>query len=342
MNSHYIDVLKRAEKNHIDSQKLNKNSNVLIIDGMNTYIRTFSASPALNDNGEHVGGFYGFLNTLKNIIKTVNPTRVIIVFDGKGGSQKRKKIYSNYKQGRAIKTKLNRVLELDIDEEQKLLRIQFARLLEYLDCLPVTILSYDYIEADDVIAFITREYFKEKVIIYSNDKDYFQLINENVSVYFPAKFKLYTKDEIINEYKILPENFIWQKVIVGDNSDNVAGIKSIGIGRFNSSFSFLQDRPYNLEEFKKTLFEIDDKVINKVKDSIEIVDRNYYIMQLFDVDISANTKSKIRNILDNEIQEFKKMSLKKLMLEDKITSLIKNYEIWISNCFDKLNNYRNK
>lgn len=342
MNRHYADVLKRAEQNHIDNQKLTKNSNVLIIDGMNTYIRTFSASPALNDNGEHVGGFYGFLNTLKNIIKTVNPTRVIIVFDGKGGSQKRKKIYSNYKQGRAIKNKLNRVLEMDINEEQKLLRIQFVRLLEYLDCLPVTIMSYDYIEADDVIGFITRDYFKEKVIIYSNDKDYFQLINENVSVYFPAKFKLYTKDDIIDEYKILPENFIWQKVIVGDKSDNVNGIKGIGIGKFNSSFSFLQERPYNLDEFKKTLLEIDDKVINKIKDSIEIIDRNYYIMQLFDVDISGNTKSKIMSILDNEIQEFKKTSLKKLMLEDKLTSLIKNYEIWISNCFDKLNTYRNK
>lgn len=342
MKQHYADLLKKIEQNHLNEEKLNKNSNVLIIDGMNMYIRTFSASPALNDNGEHVGGFYGFLNTLKGIVNIINPTRVIIVFDGKGGSQKRKKMYSNYKQGRAIKNKLNRVLELDVDEEQKLLRMQFVRLLEYLECLPVTILSYDYVEADDVIAFIARHCLKEKVVIYSNDKDYFQLIDENVSVYFPAKHKLYTKNDIINEYNILPENFIWHKVIIGDKSDNVTGIKGVGAGKFNSSFGFLKDKAYDLTEFKSALLEIDDKVINKVKESIEIIDRNYYIMQLFDVDISGNTKSKIMAILDGEIQPLKKMSLKKLMIEDKLNSLIKNYEFWISNSFDKLNNYRNK
>lgn len=342
MKHKYAELLKQVEIEHANSSNLTKNSKVLIIDGMNTYIRTFSASPALNDNGEHVGGFYGFINTLKSIIKTISPTRVIIVFDGKGGSQKRKKIYSNYKQGRAIKNKLNRVLEFDIDEEQRLLKIQFVRLLEYLDCLPVTIMSYDYIEADDVIAFITRECLSEEVVIYSNDKDYFQLINDKVSVYFPAKNKLYTKSDIIEEYNILPENFIWHKVIIGDKSDNVKGIHGIGNGKFNTAFTFLKDKPYDLNGFKEKLNEFDDKVINKAKESLAIIDRNYYIMQLFDVDISGNTKSKIMGVLDNEISEFKKMSLRKLVIEDKLNSLIKNYELWISNSFDKLNKYRNK
>lgn len=342
MKHKYAELLKQVEIEHANSSNLTKNSKVLIIDGMNTYIRTFSASPALNDNGEHVGGYYGFINTLKSIVKTVSPTRVIIVFDGKGGSQKRKKIYANYKQGRAIKNKLNRVLEFDIDEEQKLLKIQFIRLLEYLDCLPVTIMSYDYIEADDVIAFITRECLHEEVVIYSNDKDYFQLINDNVSVYFPAKTKLYTKQDIIEEYNILPENFIWHKVIIGDKSDNVKGIQGIGTGKFNTAFTFLKDKSYDLDGFKNKLNEIDDKVINKVKESFDIIDRNYYIMQLFDVDISGNTKSKIMGVLDSEIPEFKKMSLRKLVIEDKLNSLIKNYELWISNAFDKLNKYRNK
>lgn len=342
MKHKYAELLKQVEIEHANSSNLTKNSKVLIIDGMNTYIRTFSASPALNDNGEHVGGYYGFINTLKSIVKTVSPTRVIIVFDGKGGSQKRKKIYANYKQGRAIKNKLNRVLEFDIDEEQKLLKIQFIRLLEYLDCLPVTIMSYDYIEADDVIAFITRECLHEEVVIYSNDKDYFQLINDNVSVYFPAKTKLYTKQDIIEEYNILPENFIWHKVIIGDKSDNVKGIQGIGNGKFNTAFTFLKDKSYDLDGFKNKLNEIDDKVINKVKESFDIIDRNYYIMQLFDVDISGNTKSKIMGVLDSEIPEFKKMSLRKLVIEDKLNSLIKNYELWISNAFDKLNKYRNK
>lgn len=342
MNKKYAELFKQVKEEHVTRANLNKNSKVLILDGMNTYIRAFSASPALNDNGEHVGGYYAFINSLKNIIKIIDPTRVIIVFDGKGGSQKRKKLYSSYKQGRAIKNKLNRVLELNVDDEQKLLRQQFVKLLEYLEHLPVTIMSYDYIEADDVIAFLTTDCLKEDVIIYSNDKDYFQLINDRVSVYFPAKTKLYTKQDIISEYDILPENFIWQKVILGDKSDNVKGIRGVGIGKFNRTFTFLKDKPYSLDEFKSIVSESTDKVINKINESIDIVERNYYIMQLFDVDISGNTKSKIMNLLDSEIPILNKNALKRLMVTDKLNSLIKNYEIWIANTFDKLNYYRNK
>lgn len=342
MKAKYAELLKQVEQEHANGTSLSKNSKVLIIDGTNTYFRTFSASPALNDNGEHVGGFYGFINTLKNIIKTINPTRVIIVFDGKGGSQKRKKAYGNYKQGRAIKNKLNRVLELDISDEQQLLRKQFARLIEYLDCLPVTILSYDYVEADDVIAFITTSCLKENVVIYSNDKDYYQLINDRVSVYFPAKTKLYTSSDIVDEFGILPQNFIWYKVILGDKSDNVKGVQGIGKTKFDTAFKFLSSKPYELDEFKEALNEYDNKIINRVKNSIDILDRNYYIMQLFDVDISANTKSRIREIIDNDTPTLNKHKLKKLMIEDRLNSLIQNFEIWLSNSFDKLHNYRNK
>lgn len=342
MNPKYAELLKQIRNDHAKQATLNKNSKVLIIDGMNAYVRAFSGSPALNDNGEHVGGVYGFMNTLKSIINLIHPTRVIIVFDGKGGSQKRKQMYSNYKEGRAIKKKLNRVLESDVNEEQRSFKLQFMRLLEYLDCLPVTILSYDHVEADDVIAYMATQCLKEEVIIYSNDKDYFQLINDRVSVYFPIKSKLYTKSSLIEEYKILPENFVWQKVIVGDKSDNIKGIKGVGIGKFNSTFSFLNDRPYNLEEFKSIINDIDDKVINKVKESLDIVDRNYYIIQLFDVDIGGSIKTKISTILNEDVQAFDKIHLKKLMIEDRIESLIKNYEFWVSTHFDKLNNYRNK
>lgn len=341
MNSKYAELLKQVETEHANNETLTKNSKVLIIDGTNTYFRTFSASPALNDNGEHVGGFYGFINMIKNVIKSINPTRVIIVFDGKGGSQKRKKVYNGYKSGRAIKNKLNRVLNMEMEDEQKLLRMQFIKLLEYLECLPITVMSYDNIEADDVIAYITMQCLKDNVIIYSNDKDYFQLINDRVSVYFPAKNKMYTKSEMLNEYKILPENFIWYKVILGDKSDNIKGINGIGKTKFESNFSFLSNDIYDLTSFKNKILELDSKTINKVKESFDIIDRNHYIMQLFEVDISGNTKLKILQLLDSEIPQLNRYRLKKMMADDGLNSLIKNFELWISTSFDKLNNYRN-
>lgn len=66
------------------------NDNILIVDGLNIYIRAFAANGAVNDKGVPVGGLVGFLKSLNLLIRETNPTRVIITFDGKGGSLRRK------------------------------------------------------------------------------------------------------------------------------------------------------------------------------------------------------------------------------------------------------------
>jgi len=69
------------------------------------------AVPSMNDDGMHTGGIAGFLKSIGYAIKLINPTRVIVVFDGSGGSQKRRKIYPDYKKGRKTKIKFNRTYE---------------------------------------------------------------------------------------------------------------------------------------------------------------------------------------------------------------------------------------
>ena len=76
------------------------NSRVLIIDGLNLYLRVFAVNGMLNDRGVPVGGIMGFLKSLAYSIREVNPTRVIVVYDGDGGSQRRRKILPNYKSNR--------------------------------------------------------------------------------------------------------------------------------------------------------------------------------------------------------------------------------------------------
>ena len=75
----------------------NRNDRVLIIDGLNTYIRIFSSVPIITENGDHVGGIIGFLRSVALSIREFNPTRCVIVFDGRGGSLRRRKLYSDYK-----------------------------------------------------------------------------------------------------------------------------------------------------------------------------------------------------------------------------------------------------
>jgi DNA polymerase-1 len=342
MNKKYAALFNQVVQEHETQSTIHKNSKVLLVDGLNVFLRAFSANPALNANGEPVGGYYGFLLSLRNSIKLHNPSRVIIVFDGKGGSQKRKKLYAGYKQGKAIKKKLNRAIELTDNEEQHSLRLQFIKLLEYLDNLPVTVLSYDNVEADDVIAYIAKNLCNYKVIIYSNDRDYFQLIDDNISVYFPAKTKTYTKESIIEDYNILPENFIYYKVLMGDVSDNIKGYKGIGKGKFNAHFTFLNTAIFTLDQFIDFCSVSDNKYHKKISEDVDLLKRNYYIMQLLDVDISGDTKSKIREIFNAPINEFNRYQLKKMMAEDLLNGLIINFETWISNTFDKLNVLRNK
>ena len=92
-NAKYLSILEEIKQKGGDSASETANDKVLIIDGLNTFIRCFSAIPTLNDDGAHVGGIVGFLRSIGYAIRTIRPTRTVIVFDGKGGSNRRKKVF---------------------------------------------------------------------------------------------------------------------------------------------------------------------------------------------------------------------------------------------------------
>ena len=81
MDNRFLKMLDELKKEPLD---LNLNSRVLIVDGLNQFIRTFATSPVTNDDGLHVGGITGFFLTIGYAIKHLKPTRVILVFDGRG------------------------------------------------------------------------------------------------------------------------------------------------------------------------------------------------------------------------------------------------------------------
>ena len=94
----YDSIFNQIESDNKTKKNVNINSKILLIDGLNTFIRAFSANPAVNDDGSHIGGLIGFLKSLRYSIAKIKPTRCIIVFDGKNGSNKRRKIFSEYKR----------------------------------------------------------------------------------------------------------------------------------------------------------------------------------------------------------------------------------------------------
>jgi DNA polymerase-1 len=163
----YQALFKQLQKEK-ESINQSPDDHIMIFDGLNTFIRSFSATPSTNEDGEHIGGITGFLYSIGKCVRDFKPSRCIIVFDGVGGSKRRKKIYKDYKGNRANKTRLRRHDHhfANIEQEQEAMRYQFSRLVSYLDALPVTFLSMDGIEADDTIAYIAQLY-KEK----SNKKE---------------------------------------------------------------------------------------------------------------------------------------------------------------------------
>ena len=326
--------------------KTSVNSRVLIIDGMNTFLRVWSMYPTQNDDGLHIGGYTGFLKSMGYAIRKIKPTRCIVVFDGKGGSQRRKKLYPEYKNRSNPKTRLNRAASSDLttSEEQQSMSYQLLKLVEYLNILPVTTICMENIEADDVIAYISTDVITEdinKIFIMSADKDFYQLIDERVQVYSPTKKKIYDVQRVRDELIVHPNNYILYKTLDGDPSDNIKGIKGLGEKKIPKLFPFLIDE--ELENLEK-LFEYAEDNINGDHNYQTIIDKrdalelNFKLMQLKNVDISGTAKCKIQNIVDKKITKLDKMNFIKKFNEDKLSAAFSNYNKWLLETFTVLNN----
>lgn len=334
-------------KDEILDGGLNKtqSSDVLIIDALNLFIRSFSVLPYMNDDGVHTGGISGFLKSLGYAIKLFTPTRCIIVFDGTGGSVKRRKLYPEYKNKRKTKVRLNRTYadNTSADAEERNLRKQLIRTVNYLDCLPLTTMAIDNVEADDVIAYLAQDKFKDNnITIMSADKDFLQLASQRVKIWSPTKKKLYGCAEILTEYGISCENYINYRTLEGDVSDNIKGISGAGLKTIKKCFPiFADNHRYTVDEIcnyadtHKGKYKLYDTILaNK-----NIVERNYQLMQLNDSQIQSFTQLRINEILDQNCKKLNRFEFSKLVTEDKIWNNIPNYQIWLGEVFNRLDNF---
>ena len=346
INKKYLDILKQIDDEHKEFGVLQRNSKTLVIDGLNTFIRSWSTAPNLNDNGDHIGGIVGTLKSIGFAIRTLNPTRVVIVFDGKGGSNSRKEIFAGYKSERGknkIKMRLNRAYEdlMNAEEESASMKRQMHALGELLSCLPVSIMIYDGIEADDVMAYIATTLRKEneKVILMSSDKDFLQLVNKDVSVYSPSKKKIYNIDEVVEEFGIHPHNFINFRMVDGDKSDNVGGVNGLGLKTIIKSFPILTESKVHTTN---TMVEYVNSLPKKTKahelflNNLEICERNRKLMQLSEPEFSGNLRMKIMDRYNEPTVKFDKQTFLKFGLKNKVIDGFKDINDWLKSTFSHL------
>jgi len=341
INQKHLSILEEIKKSGGKVDSGEPNDSVLLIDGLNTFIRVFSAIPTTNEDGVHIGGIVGFLRSIGYTINMVRPTRTIIVFDGKGGSNRRRKIFPQYKMGRKMSHRLNRAHDfLTREEEKKMMIFQLNRCVEYLECLPLTIINMDNIEADDVIGYCAKHIFDKKSTIMSTDKDFLQLIDENIRVYSPTKKKMYDEEKIVEEYGISSHNFLLYRMLDGDVSDSIPGVKGVGLKSILKYFPFLEtSHKYTIQDVIKSARTKKDmyKLCEEITKSADQMALNEKLMDLDNVNISGSSKLKIQTITSKPIQRMIKHKFQKMFLEDKLYTALPNLNSWLHTTFNRMN-----
>ena len=336
MNKEYQKIFDSLKSEKVEESL---NSRVLLIDGLNTFLRAFTAIGWVNKDLSHIGGLTGFLRSLGYIIKLVRPTRVIVVFDGQGSSTNKRYIYPDYKANRG----LNRVTNWDSFESQKdeseAITSQIVRLVYYLKTLPVDLISIDKIEADDVIGYIAGK-LNGEITIMSSDKDYLQLVSDKISVYSPTKKKFYDRDLVLSEFGVTPKNFLTQKILLGDSGDNVPGVKGLGSKTMLKAFPELgTEEEISLDDILSKC-EGKKKIFESIKNYEFQLRINKRLMDLKDPNIPEEAIEEINSVLLEAKKVFNSQDFLDLYREDELGNSIPNVSMWLFNHFNELAKYK--
>jgi len=293
---------------------------VVIIDALNAYLRNYIVNPSLSTNGDPIGGLKGFLGTLQKLSRELKPDHIVIAWDGPGGSERRKRVNKNYKEGRKP-IRLNRSVKILSEEEETKNQIwQQTRLFEFLNEMPVSQIMIPGIEADDIVAYacgVMRDC--EKVIV-SSDKDFIQCCDHETVLYRPIQDKVLNKKSVIEEYGISPNYFALARAIVGDKSDNLAGVPGVGLKTVAKRFPFFEepDRASCFHQLYDHCEQNKDgaKVYRTILENKDLIETNHKLMQLYAPTISPQNKQKIRTALFEMEPQFNKTGVLKMMIED--------------------------
>ena len=160
----------------------------------------------------------------------------------------------------------------------------------------------------------------QKVIV-SSDKDFYQLLEDKTIVFRPTQGEILNKNNIVEKFGIHPTNFALARAIVGDKSDNLEGVKGVGLPTVAKRLPFLsEDKTYTIDEVGEycELSDSNLKAYRNIAESKELIEENYKLMQLYSPSVSIQTKEKIKYVIRNSEAYFNKTATNGMMLEDGI------------------------
>lgn len=193
---------------------------LMLIDGSSLIFRAFFALPKLtNNDGVMTNGVYGFLTMYQNAFDKYNPDLVLVAFD-RSSKTFRHEEFKDYKATR--------------DKMPSELSYQFGILKDILDSMGVAYTDLDGFEADDIVGTYAQmgQEAGYDVVIITGDRDYLQLVDENITLYLTKKgisdMVEYNLSTIKEEFGLTPKQLIDVKGLEGDKSDNIPGVDGIG------------------------------------------------------------------------------------------------------------------
>ena len=283
-----------------------KGQKLFLIDAYALIYRAYYAfikNPRINSKGFDTSAIMGFFNSIFDIIKRENPDYFSVVFD-LGGSTDRIKIFEDYKANR------------DSTPEPILNSVPIIH--EILDALGIKTLQLSGYEADDIIGTVAKQAEKEglKTYMVTPDKDFAQLVSENIFLYKPARFgnviEIWGVDEVKNKFEINdPLQVIDFLGMMGDSVDNIPGLPGVGektAKRFIKDYGSIEELFRNLDDVKGKLREkiSENKKLGLLSKKLATIITNVPInYKLKELKIAESNNEKVLSIFED--LEFKRL-----------------------------------
>jgi DNA polymerase I len=264
--------------------------NCLIIDGHNLLFRMFYGIPGSikSSQGTEIKAVVGFVSGLIKYINKFLPDNIIIVFDSETSIIDKSSDYKDYKS--------NRINYLDVPDNENPF-LQLPHIFQVLDYLSIPYKEVQEYEADDYIASLCERFREQcKIIIVSTDQDFFQLVDDSISVFNPngKDGTMFDSQKIYEKLGVYPNQIVDYKSLVGDNSDNISGIRGVGPKTAQKILSI-----GNINELIKDDL-LDRKIYGLLKENEAIINRNKKLITMKrDIPIDIEIRKAIQETIAN-------------------------------------------
>ncbi len=239
-------------------------NNLLLVDGVNLAFRYIQRKNYNNYTDDYI-------RTVTSLGNSYGARRIICCFDS-GASAYRKQLFPEYKQNRKVER---------TEEEQERFTQFFNCLTDTIDALPFEHYKFKGIEADDIIAYFTKNLSDkyDHTWIISSDRDLFQLMKHNISIFNMYSRKEITKDSLLEAHGVSPREYSYARMIEGDTGDGINGVEGIGPKR---SIALIKEYK-NIDNLISSLpLKGGAKYIKNLNNSVEILKRNEKLINLLD------------------------------------------------------------